>query len=151
MKYTCEITVKLPLEAFIKKFNNADNMKHWQKGLESYEHISGTPGYVGSKMNLSYNMGNRSMQLVETITKNELPYELHMTYDTKGLHNIQENSFVQTPEGHTKWTSYNEFIPTSFMLRMMTLLMPGVFKKQSMTYLKDFKKFAEQNTSVSHA
>jgi len=27
--------------------------------------------------------------------------------------------------------------------------MPGAFKKQSLKYLKDFKNFAEQGTSVS--
>ena len=151
MKYTCEVTVKLPLDAFIKKLDNAENMKHWQKGLVRYEHISGTPGIVGSKMNLSYKMGTRKMELTETITSVNLPHELHMTYDTKGMHNVQENYFETTPEGHTKWTSHNEFIPTSFMLRMMTLLMPGAFKKQSMVYLNDFKKFAESNISVRDA
>ena len=134
MKYTSEIIVKLPLEAFIKKLDSPENMKYWQKGLESFEHIYGTPGNVGSKMNMAYKMGKRDMLLTETITYINLPHELFATYDTKGMHNLQENFFEQTPEGHTKWISKNEFIPTSFMYRMMTLLMPGVFKKQSMTY-----------------
>jgi hypothetical protein len=72
-------------------------------------------------------------------------------YDTKDMQNIQENYFEETPEGYTKWTSTNEFIPSSFILRMMTLLMPKTFKKQTKKYLQDFKNFAENGVTVTHA
>ncbi|HLV69839.1 MAG TPA: hypothetical protein VKY34_03970, partial [Xanthomarina sp.] len=72
-----------------------------------------------------------------------------MMYDAKGMQNIQENYFEETLEGHTKWISISEFIPSSFMLRMMTLLMPKAFKKQSKQYMQDFKNFAEKGISVS--
>ena len=148
MKYTNEIIINLPLEECIKKLDSSENMKYWQRGLVNYEHISGDPGQIGSKMRLNYKFGKREMELIETITLNKLPSELHMTYDTKGMHNVQKNSFAKTDEGFTKWTSENEFLPTSFMLRMMTLLMPSAFKKQSLQYLKDFKNFAENDVSV---
>lgn len=150
MKYTTEIVVHIPLNDFIKKLNHAENMKHWQRGLLGHEFIHGTPGDIGSKMKLKYQMGKRQMELVETITHKKLPYEFHMMYDAKGMQNIQENYFEETPEGHTKWTSISEFIPSRFMLRMMTLLMPGTFKKQSKQYMQDFKNFAEKGISVSH-
>lgn len=151
MKYTSEIIIELPLKECIRKLDNSDNMKFWQKGLMSYEYLSGVPGELGSKTELIYKIGKREMALIETITFNNLPHELQMTYDTKGLHNIQKNHFSTTSEGYTKWVCENEFLPTSFILRMMTLLMPGTFKKQSMKYLKDFKAFAENNTSVIDA
>ena len=149
MKYTTEIIVNVPLEKFITTLNNPENMKHWQYGLIDYDHIHGTPGEVGSKMKLQYKMGKRDMELIETITHNELPHALHATYDTKGMHNIQENFFEEIDDNKTKWTSKSEFIPTNFMLRMMTLLMPGAFKKQSKKYLEDFKKFAEKGVSLA--
>lgn len=151
MKYTTEIIVEVPLQEFIKKLDNAENMKFWQKGLVSYDHQSGIPGKIGSKMLLKYKLGKREMELLETITHTDLPYELHMTYDMKGMHNVQKNYFTKTAEGYTKWTSENEFLATSFMLRMMTLLMPKAFKKQSKQYLIDFKNFAEKGTSINHA
>jgi hypothetical protein len=80
-----------------------------------------------------------------------MPHEFHVMYETKGMQNIQENYFEETPEGYTKWTSINEFILSSFNLRMMTILMPKAFKKQTKQYLQDFKNFAENGTSVSHA
>lgn len=149
MKYEIELQIDLPRAEVINKLDNIDNMKHWQRGLVATEHISGTPGEVGAKMKLYYEMGKRKMELVETITKRNFPHEFHGTYDVKGMHNIQENYFKETKEGNTIWTSKCEFIPTGFMMRLMTFLMPGAFKKQSKKYMIDFKNFAEKGTSVS--
>lgn len=150
MKYTVETLIELPLDEVIKKFDNTENMKHWQRGLISVEHLSGTPGEVGAKMKMNYQLGKRKMELIETITYKNLPNEFHGTYDTKGMHNIQENYFSETEEGFTLWTSKNEFLATNFTLRIMTLLMPGAFKKQSKVYLTDFKNFAEKGISVAN-
>ncbi|MFC4721052.1 SRPBCC family protein [Geojedonia litorea] len=151
MNYTLEIIVKVPMKDFILKFDNPDNMKHWQRGLISTEHLSGNPGEYGAKMKLIYQMGKREMELIETVTHRKLPHEFHGTYDAKGIQSIQENFFEETPEGHTKWISKSEFIPLSFTMRLMTVLMPSAFKKQSLLYMKDFKNFAEKGVSVSHA
>ncbi|WP_418513669.1 SRPBCC family protein [Corallibacter sp.] len=151
MKYTTEIIIKLSLSEFIKKLNSPENMKHWQEGLIDYEHISGIPGQIGSKMRLNYKLGNRSMELVETILHTKLPNELHLTYDSKGMHNVQENYFEETSDGFTKWTSKSEFIPTTFMLRMVTLVIPSAFKKQTKKYMQNFKNFAENGISVANA
>lgn len=151
MKYTVEILVEIPLEDFIKKFDNHANMKYWQRGLESFEHLHGNPGQVGAQMILNYKFGNRKISLTETITKSKFPNVFHVNYDTKGLHNIQRNYFKTTPQNHTQWISENEFIPISFAMRMMTLLIPSGFKKQSMLYLTDFKNFAEKGITVQNA
>ena len=149
MKYTIETIINLSRAETIRKLDNVENIKHWQRGLVSAEHISGTPGEVGAKMKLSYKFGKREMELMETITKRNFPHEFHATYDTKGMHNIQENYFEAVGMDQTKWTSKSEFIASSFMLRMMMFLMPGAFKKQSKIYMEDFKNFAEKGTSVA--
>ena len=107
MKYTIEIIIDLPREEVIKKMDNPDNMKHWQRGLLDYEQISGTPGKEGAKMKLDYKMGKREMSMVETIIKNQFPSEFHATYDTKGVHNMQRNYFEEVGENKTKWISSN--------------------------------------------
>ncbi|MGS2727831.1 SRPBCC family protein [Psychroserpens sp. BH13MA-6] len=148
MQYTTEIKVNVPLEEFIRKMDNVENMKHWQRGLVSAEHISGDPGQLGAKMQLNYKFGRRRMQLIETITKRNLPNEFHANYTTKSMHNIQKNFFEKTNDGFTKWTSKNEFLPLNLVMRILLYLMPSAFKKQSMKYMQDFKNFAEHGTSV---
>lgn len=148
MKYTCEITVDLPREEVIRKLDNPDNMKHWQKGLIDYQLIEGTAGQPGAKMELEYLMGKRQLKMVETIIKNEFPSEFHATYDAKGVHNIQKNYF-HDENGKTKWVSESEFKFSGWGMKVMGWLMPGAFKKQSYKYLNDFKNFAEKGTSVA--
>ena len=102
-------------------------------------------------MKLIYKIGKRKIELIETITHNNLPYEFHGTYKAKGVHNIQENYFESTVNGHTKWISKTEFMPLTFMMRIMMALMPRAFKKQSIKYMQDFKNFVENGTSVANA
>jgi hypothetical protein len=151
MLYTTEIIVKVPLDIFIKKMDNIDNLKHWQRGLLSTEHISGNPGELGSKIKLNYKFNKRYMEIIETITKSNFPNEFHATYNGKGMNNLQKNYFTETADNYTKWTSINEFIPLNFSMRVMLFLMPSAFKKQSLKYMQDFKNFAENGTSVTNA
>lgn len=151
MKYTTEIVIHKLLNDVVKKMDSIENMKHWQEGLVSTEHISGTPGEFGAKMKLNYNFGNRKMELIETITKRNFPDEFHATYNTKGMHNIQQNYFESTVEGYTKWTSKNEFQPTTFAMNAMLFLMPRAFKKQTLKFMTNFKNFVENEISVTNA
>lgn len=151
MKYTLDILIEAPLDICIHTFANSENMKHWQRGLVSIEHISGTPGALGAKMKLHYLMRKLRMSVIETITHKNLPHQWHATYTTENADYIQENYFKATSENQTQWTSIIEFLPLTFMMRLKLWLMPTTFKKHSLQYMKDFKNFAEKGISVAHA
>ena len=142
MKYTNEIEINLPIDRVITLFDNPDNMKHWQPGLQSFEHISGTPGQVGAKSRLRYKMGNREIEMIETILKRDLPHSFDGTYEAKGVYNVISNKFIPLGPNKTKWVTETEFKFSGFM-KLMGWLMPGAFKKQSQQYLDKFKAFAE--------
>lgn len=150
MKYTSEVIVDLPLSEFIKKFDNTENMKHWQRRLISVQHLSGDPGMVGAKMKLTYILGKRTMEIIETITHRKLPWEFHGTYSASGIDNFQENYFSETSRGMTKWTTISEFLPLNIKMRAMLWFMPIAFKKQTLRYMTDFKNFAEKGISVTN-
>tara|TARA_R110001583_G_scaffold16155_1_gene65609 strand:+ start:11284 stop:11718 length:435 start_codon:yes stop_codon:yes gene_type:complete len=142
MKYEVEIDINLSRNKVIELFDNADNMKHWQPGLISFEHLSGEPGQVGAKSKLKYQMGKREIEMIETITVNKLPDEFSGTYEAKGVWNEVQNYFIEVDENVTKWKSVNEFKCGGFM-KVMAFFMPSMFKKESCKYLKNFKAFAE--------
>jgi len=148
MQYTTEILIEKPISEVIKKLNSVDNRKHWQKGLVSTAHISGIPNELGAKMKLNYSFGNRVMEILETVTKQDFPNEFHATYTIKGVRNIQKNYYKAIENGITKWISINEFQPTNFKMSMMLFFMPGAFKKQTKTYMKNFKNFIEKGISI---
>ncbi len=147
MEYTLDIEIALPRNEVIQKFDNEENLKHWQKGLISMEHLSGEKGKTGATSKLTYKMGKRELEMIETITLVDLPEALHLTFDAKNVYNIQENYFEELANGHTKWISKNEFKFSGFM-KLMGFLMPGAFKKQSYLYMQAFKAFAEDGKSV---
>jgi len=149
MKYRTEITIALPLQEFIRKLDNPENMKHWQRGLTGYQILSGEAGREGTKMELHYTMGKRKLVLIETIIKRNLPHEFHATYDAPGVHNLQRNYFEEIDAQTTRWTAETEFEFSGFFMRLMALVMPGSFKKQSRKYAEDFKAFAEKGVSVA--
>jgi uncharacterized membrane protein len=144
MKYSVLITIDKPVNEVVALFDNVDNMKKWMNGLESFEPLDGTPGEVGAKSRLRFKMGKREIEMIETITAKNLPEEFTGTYEAKGVFNIVRNSFEPLPGNKTKYTTEQEFQFKGFM-KLMGLLMPGAFKKQSMKYLQDFKAFAESN------
>jgi uncharacterized membrane protein len=144
MKYTSEIEINSPIDKVIQLFDNTDNMDKWMKGLQSFEHISGKPGEVGSKSRLKFKMGKREIEMIETITVRNLPDEFSGTYEAKGVFNIVKNKFAALPGNRTKYVSEQEFQFSGFM-KIIALLMPGAFKKQSMKYLIDFKDFVEKS------
>ncbi len=144
MKYTNEIEINKPVDKVIALFDNVDNLEKWMDGLQSFVHISGTPGQVGAKALLKFKMGKREIEMIETVTVRNLPHEFSGTYEAKGVFNTVRNKFIDLPGQRTKYISEQEFKLKGFM-KLVGLLMPGTFKKQSMKYLMAFKNFAEKS------
>ena len=102
----------------------------------------------GAKSKLKFKMGSREIEMIETITVRNLPDEFSGTYETKGVFNIVRNYFEPLPGNKTNYISEQEFQFTGFM-KLIGLIMPHAFKKQSMKHLADFKNFAENHLQKS--
>lgn len=144
MKYKNEIVINAPREKVIELFSDPDKIKEWQPGFISMERISGESGKVGSKVKMNYKMGKREVEMIETITVNNLPNEFSGTYEAKGVFNLVNNYFEALPDGNTKYWTENEFEFKGFM-RIIGFLFPNAFKKESQKYLVLFKAFVEKN------
>jgi len=142
MKYTKEVKINLSRKKVISLFDNPDNLVKWQKGLVSFETFSGKPGQPGAKSKLKYKMGKREIEMVETIVKRNLPDEFSGTYEAKNVWNLVENYFEEVDKNTTNWRLETEFLCKGYM-RVMVFLMPGMFKKQTLQTMLDFKAFAE--------
>lgn len=145
MRYQLEIILNLPREKVISLYDEPNNMKHWQGGFVSMEHVSGVAGEKGAKSRLKYKMGMREVEMIETIKRRNLPHEFSATYEAKGVWNEVNNFFYDKENGQTKWITLNEFRFSGFM-KMIAFFMPGAFKKQSFKYMEDFKIFAEKGS-----
>ena len=146
MKYKLEIDIDLPREKVVELFDNPENLKHWQPGFVGMKHMEGTPGEVGSKTHLKYQMGKRTVEMVETILSRDMPEGFSATYEAKGVWNEIHNFFHEAAPDKTRWVTENEFRFKGLM-KIMGLIMPGAFKKQSFEYMELFKAFAEKSAS----
>lgn len=143
VKYSHSIEIRLPRQRVVELFDSAENLKKWQPGFISYEHLSGEPGTEGATARMIYQMGQRKTEMTETIRLNQLPEAFHATYETNGVLNIQENFFAEESESLTRWTSVSEFRFSNFVMRIMGWIIPGAFKKQSYLFMQKFRDFAE--------
>lgn len=94
MKYTQEIIINKPIKEVVALFDNPNNLYEWMEGLQKFEHLSGTPGEPGAKSKLLFKMGNREIEMIETITARDLPTKFSGTYEANGVFNIQKNKFI---------------------------------------------------------
>ena len=142
MKYQCSITINLSRDRVVELFDDPENLPKWQEGLVSFTHISGEPGTPGATSDILFQMGKRRLEMVETIVERNLPDVFTATYEAKGVWNIVENRFFEDSEDITRWDIKTEFKCAGFM-RVMVVLMPWLFTKQTNKMMADFKAFAE--------
>lgn len=147
MKYTTEIIINKPRDLIIETFENSSLLPHWQRGLKRSRVVSGKDGEVGSKRKLYITMEGQSIKMTETIIKKNLPEEWHGKYTSKGMESIQQNFFEALSDTQTRWTSHSEFKFSGFM-KLISKLLPDIFKKRSVLVQQDFKAFIEDGKSV---
>lgn len=142
MKYSCDIDISLPRDRVVELFQDPTRIGEWQESFISMELVSGEPGQPGNVHKLLHKMGSREVEMIETITENDLPNRFVATYESGGVWNIVENDFSENPDGSTHWHIDTEFRCTG-LLKVMTWVAPGMFKKQTVKMQTDFKAFAE--------
>lgn len=147
MKYINEVIIDLPRAKVIELFDNHENMKEWQEGFISFEPLQGQPGANGSTALLKYKMGSREMELKETIINRNLPHEFDATFEMKNAFNLSKHRFYNISDNQTRWVNENEFRFRGFM-RIVGLLMPGAFKRQTQKFMEAFKRFAENSRNT---
>ncbi len=161
MKYTVSIEIALPREKVAQLLADPAHMSKWLRGLVVHEPLSGAHGQVGTRSRVVMRAGKQNMEAVETITRRE-PVDLHgipegqvIHYDREivgeGMWSAARERLSQAGPGTTLWVSENEYRFSGVLMRLVGFLMPGVFRKQSLQHMRDFKAFAEQGRDVREA
>ena len=146
MRYQFELDIDAPRDRVVELFLDPDNLQKWQPDLVSFEQIgSGPPRQVGAKSKQVHRMGNREVELTETITVYSPPEEFAATYEAEGVWNLINNRLTATPEGTTRWVLDSHFKCSNLIMKLVALLLPGMFKKQTRTFMQRFKEFAEKH------
>ncbi len=146
MRYRLELDIDRPRERVLELFLDPRNLPIWQPDLVSFEPIGeGEMRDVGTKTRQVHKMGAREIEMVETITVRDFPDKFCATYEADDVWNLIENRFVDVGGRKTKWILDSEFRCKGIVMGVMSFVLPGMFKKQTKTFMKRFKEFAERS------
>ncbi|MFE3456558.1 SRPBCC family protein [Nocardiopsis aegyptia] len=161
MKYTVSIEIALPREKVVQLLADPAHMSKWLRGLVLHKPLSGVHGHVGTTSRVVFQSGKQRMECTETITRREpadlrgIPKEdvVHFEREiaAEGMWSAVRDRLTEAGPQTTLWVSENEYRFSGVMMRLVALLMPGAFRKQSLQHMQDFKAFAEQGKDVREA
>ncbi|GAB3277341.1 SRPBCC family protein [Kineosporia babensis] len=161
MKYVNTIEIALPRERVAQLLADPEQLPKWLRGMVVHEPVNGVHGQVGTKSRVVFRSGQQEMELTETITRrdpvdlNEIPAEVVVHYEREtvggGMRSVVRDRLTEAGPERTLWESESEFRFSGVVMRLVGLLMPGSFRKQSQQHMQDFKAFAEQGKDVREA
>ena len=158
MKYTESIEIALPRDEVAQLLNDPAHLPKWLRGLVMHEPLNGVHGQVGTKSRVVLQMGQQKMECIETITRREpadlgaIPKGSVVHFDreivAEGMWSAVRERLTEAGPDTTLWVSESEYRFSSLLMRLVGLLMPGTFRKQSQQHMQDFKAFAEHDKDV---
>jgi hypothetical protein len=158
MKLTVSMEIALPRERVVQLLADSAHLPKWLRGMVLHEPLSGMHGQVGTESRVVMQMGQQTMECIETITRRE-PANLHgiprdsvVHFDreivAKGMWNAVRDRLTEAGPETTLWAQENEYRFSGLPMRLVAPFMRGAFRKQLQQHMKDFKAFAEQGTDV---
>ncbi len=144
MKYTLVLDIDVPRDMVVSQYINPGNWHRWQESLVSVESLGGIDREVGSKTKIVNKFGRKNIEVIETVEVNEIPELFTCTYEAPGAWNRVENRFKEMDSGNTRWEFDSEFKCQGF-LKIMSVVMPGMFRRASLKEMRAFKLFVEQH------
>ena len=161
MKYTVSVEIALPREKVVQLLADSAQLPKWLRGLVLHEPLNGMHGQVGTKSRVVLQMGQQTIEATETITRRE-PADLHgiprdsvVHFDreivAKGMWSAVRDRFTEAGPEKTLWVSESEYRFSGLLMRLVGLVMPRAFRRQSQQHMQDFKAFAEQGNDVREA
>jgi hypothetical protein len=158
MKYTVSIEIAMPLEEVAQLLADPAHIPKWLRGMTLHEPLSGEHGQVGTRSRVVMEMGQQKFEATETITRRE-PADLrsipkgsvvHFEREivAEGMWNAARERLTEVSPDTTLWVSENEYRFSGLLMRLVGIVMPGTFRKQSLQHMQDFKAFAEHGKDV---
>ncbi len=158
MKYTVSIEIALPREEVVQLLADPAYLPKWLRGLVSHEPLHGAHGEVGTESRVVLQMGQQTMEAIETITRREPANLREIRADSivhfereivaKGMWSATRDRFTAIDPATTLWESDNEYRFSGLPMRLMVPFMRGAFRKYSRQHMQDFKAFAELGRDV---
>lgn len=140
------IEINAPFNKVVDMFIDVSKFSKWQDGFQSHQILNGNYLEKGTKSVIVYINRNNKIELTETILSNNLPNELKALYEHKHIDNTTTSKFYQIDKNRTRLEYSVEIIQIKgLILKIMSVLFPKMFSKQTQKWLDNFKNMVETN------
>jgi hypothetical protein len=150
MRYTLQLEIEVPRPKLVGLFIDPEHWFNWQENLVSYDVLTGDNRETGAKTRILNRFGKKTIEIFEIVESNRLPDEFICTYEAKGAWNRVIHRFTESTPDRTLWQFDSEF-RCGGILKLLSTLMPGMFRRASNKELHAFKDFAEKNAAQAKA
>ena len=145
MKFKGSIDINKPQAKVAELFADPNNLNEYQDGFLKKELVKGKMGQNGAVSRMYYNYGKRDMVLTETVSSNRLPDSFEAHYHHQHMDNTMLCRFVPLDENNTSHEYEFEYTRINWIMpKLMSILFPGMFRKQGEKWMRQFKEFAER-------
>lgn len=144
IKFNGYIDINRPVELVAELFADPNNLKEYQDGFVRKDLVEGEAGQVGAISKMIYLYGKNEMELIETITENNLPESFAANYHHVHMDNTMKCSFKSLSDDQTRYAYEYEYTRIEWVIpRLMTILFPNMYRKQGEKWITQFKDFVE--------
>lgn len=149
MQFEFCVDIEAPPELVWQLFDDPQRLPSWQPDLQTYEAVSGEPGWPGTVSLLVYQQQGqrgqrgRVIETTETIIAREEGRHRAGRYENTWASNDMACTFQPLPGGGTRWRAYAEFRFKGWVQLMAPLMRSGIRKRLEDDMLR-FKAMAER-------
>jgi len=143
--YEDGITVDKPLAESWAVSQDEERMGDWLDGFQKIEHVSGTPGEVGSVSDVYFVDNGEEMVIRETIVEIVPNESIIMTFENDFM-NMDYILRMAEVDGKTNISSSTTAVGNGIFSKSLMALMSGTFETQEETNLANLKRIIEENT-----
>ena len=147
LSYHEDIIIKSNIENVIELHENTSLMKNYMPELISYNLIEGQLRNTGAvaEITVIFNSNesvSRKIMMKEEIVVSNLPNQKIIIYNTGATKNIITYRFIKMGENKTQFFRSHDYEFNTYK-KVSSFFMSKKIKRESYTYLKNFKKFVE--------
>ena len=145
VSYDCEITINKPIAEAWAVTQDEEKLGEWLPGFQRIEHISGTPGSVGSVNDVYFDYNGEVMSIRETITEIVPDESISMHYASDFM-DMDYAMRLTAVDGKTRINSSTTAKGNGIFSKSLMALMGSGLRTQEETNLNALKATIEKNT-----
>ncbi|MEL4358783.1 MULTISPECIES: SRPBCC family protein [unclassified Luteococcus] len=144
MTYTCRVEIAAPRARVLELMTDGDRAAEWMPGLVSYRAIEGERGTPGSVSELRFDGVPGPGEMIEKVERRDAEHH-DVVYLLGPVRNVVHNTFVELPDGGTRWAAEHIFHLPPGMLEGIGEQGQAAFRQNTQGSMETFKTWCEAN------